>query len=104
MSGKPRTDPSSRAERLASIVDQLACPACFSGLRLNATQMACSQCGRVYPVIDGIPVLIGEQKEPGSSSNSSDSSRAPEGALFELGCEAEREGAAGISMGKPGAT
>jgi uncharacterized protein YbaR (Trm112 family) len=36
----------------------LACPACLGVLRDEDTVIVCSTCGRRYPVIDGIPVLI----------------------------------------------
>lgn len=48
---------------LASVLDQLACPACYGQLRLDQDQLHCDGCGRVYPIIDGIPVLIAEQAE-----------------------------------------
>jgi uncharacterized protein YbaR (Trm112 family) len=41
-----------------SVLDQLACPACYGGLRLERESLLCNGCGRVYAVIDGIPVLI----------------------------------------------
>ena len=40
---------------------QLACPVCFGALRLAANTVVCVGCGRVYPMIDGIPVLIAER-------------------------------------------
>jgi uncharacterized protein YbaR (Trm112 family) len=40
---------------------QLACPVCFGALALRAAEAACAGCGRVYPVVDGIPVLIAER-------------------------------------------
>ncbi|HEX7729649.1 MAG TPA: hypothetical protein VF392_11480 [Terracidiphilus sp.] len=40
---------------------QLACPVCFGALALSAAHAACSGCGRVFPVVDGIPVLIAER-------------------------------------------
>jgi len=46
-----------------SIVSQLACPACAGDLRLDASHLRCVACGRAYPVIDGIPVLIAERAE-----------------------------------------
>jgi uncharacterized protein YbaR (Trm112 family) len=36
----------------------LACPACIGGLTLDAGKLVCTKCGRVYPIVDGIPVLI----------------------------------------------
>jgi len=42
----------------ASVVSQLACPACHRGLRLDGSRLACAGCGRAYPIVDGIPVLI----------------------------------------------
>lgn len=59
MSGKPtQSNPSNRIERLGSIVGQLACPVCLGTFAMETTQLVCTQCGRTYPVIDGIPVLI----------------------------------------------
>jgi uncharacterized protein YbaR (Trm112 family) len=43
------------------ILEQLACPVCRGGLLIAGAGLKCSGCGRVYPVVDGIPVLIGEQ-------------------------------------------
>ncbi|WP_263356005.1 Trm112 family protein [Acidicapsa ligni] len=43
----------------AHILEQLACPVCFGVLRLDAASgVQCTGCGRVYPLMDGIPVLI----------------------------------------------
>ena len=38
--------------------DQLTCPVCFQSLRFEAARVVCAGCGRVYPVVEGIPVLI----------------------------------------------
>ena len=54
--------PSVNHPPLASILDQLACPACFSPLALEKNALNCPGCGRMYPIIDGIPVLIAEQE------------------------------------------
>ena len=41
-------------------MNQLACPACFGALRQEKEKIVCISCGRAYPVVDGIPVLITE--------------------------------------------
>jgi uncharacterized protein YbaR (Trm112 family) len=45
-----------------SLLEILACPACHSALRVEAAtdELACTNasCGRIYPVRDGIPVLL----------------------------------------------
>jgi uncharacterized protein YbaR (Trm112 family) len=43
------------------VLERLACPVCFGELRLDAAGIACAGCLRVYPLIDGIPVLIAER-------------------------------------------
>ena len=53
-----RALPNSSLALLASVVEQLACPACLSPLLLDPKSLLCSRCGRVYPIVDGIPVLI----------------------------------------------
>ncbi len=46
------------------MVSQLACPVCLGGLSLvdevgqDAARLACAECGRGFPIVDGIPVLI----------------------------------------------
>jgi uncharacterized protein len=42
----------------------LACPACESrpALKEEKDQLLCTQCGRAYPVRDGIPILLVEEK------------------------------------------
>jgi len=39
----------------------LACPACLGSLCAEASSLVCTACGRAYPVVDGIPVLIAER-------------------------------------------
>jgi uncharacterized protein YbaR (Trm112 family) len=36
----------------------LVCPACLTRLALESGAMACTGCGRVYPIREGIPVLL----------------------------------------------
>ncbi|WP_157250488.1 Trm112 family protein [Nonomuraea typhae] len=42
------------------LLEILACPACKSPLRAEAEaeELACTGCGRLYPVRDDIPVLL----------------------------------------------
>jgi uncharacterized protein YbaR (Trm112 family) len=46
-----------------SVVNQLACPACLGGLRVEEDKLVCAGCGRAYPIVDGIPVLISGRAE-----------------------------------------
>ncbi|WP_216847094.1 Trm112 family protein [Granulicella sp. L60] len=36
----------------------LVCPVCQQDLQLEASGIRCLGCGRCYPVVDGIPVLL----------------------------------------------
>ncbi|MGA2807463.1 MAG: Trm112 family protein [Terracidiphilus sp.] len=54
-----------------SAVDQLACPACLGDLRADEATLVCVACGRAYPVVDGIPVLIAERAETSDQAASS---------------------------------
>jgi hypothetical protein len=44
----------------------IACPACYGDLRADAAWLECAGCGRRYPIVDGIPVLIAERAEVGN--------------------------------------
>lgn len=58
-----------------TILDQLACPACLGELRLDGDRLVCEGCGRGYPIVDGIPVLIaGRAVEPSQTVSSGTSS------------------------------
>jgi uncharacterized protein YbaR (Trm112 family) len=39
----------------------LACPVCHQSLALEANFVRCLGCGRRYPILDGIPVLLAER-------------------------------------------
>jgi uncharacterized protein YbaR (Trm112 family) len=47
----------------SATLDTLACPACLGTLRQKDSRLACAACGRSYPVVDGIPVLIVDRAE-----------------------------------------
>jgi uncharacterized protein YbaR (Trm112 family) len=49
-----------------AVLDQLACPACLGALCLDEARLVCAACGRAYPVVDGIPVLIAGRAEKAS--------------------------------------
>jgi hypothetical protein len=44
-----------------TVLAQLACLACLGDLRLKEARLVCAGCGRAYPIVDGIPVLIVER-------------------------------------------
>lgn len=48
-----------------TLLEILACPACRTDVRLEGERLVCVQCGRRYPVRDGIPVMLVEEAEPG---------------------------------------
>ena len=39
-------------------LDLLVCPVCHKPLLLQAEVIDCLGCGRRYPIVDGLPVLI----------------------------------------------
>lgn len=41
----------------------LACPACKAAVRLKDEKICCVQCGRKYPIRDGIPIMLIEEAE-----------------------------------------
>jgi uncharacterized protein YbaR (Trm112 family) len=49
---------------ISTILDQLACPACLGALQMATEALACTQCGRTYPILDGIPILIADRANP----------------------------------------
>jgi uncharacterized protein len=49
----------------ARVVSQLACPVCLGEFKLEEMQLVCVGCGREFPIVDGIPVLIaGRETSP----------------------------------------
>ncbi len=45
------------------LLEILACPACKTEVKLQQDRLVCVQCGRRYPIRDGIPVMLLEEAE-----------------------------------------
>ena len=45
------------------LLDILVCPADKAKVHLEGDRLVCEQCGRAYPIRDGIPVMIVEEAE-----------------------------------------
>jgi uncharacterized protein YbaR (Trm112 family) len=58
MAAEPTREHDFDETTLQAISTQLACPVCHGDLRLEAERLVCGGCGRGYPIVDGIPVLI----------------------------------------------
>ena len=54
------TESMQEIDRLREILDLIVCPACHGRLVLQSTEILCDRCGRRYPVLDQIPVLIAQ--------------------------------------------
>jgi uncharacterized protein YbaR (Trm112 family) len=37
---------------------RIVCPVCHQSLQLEAAAIRCQDCGRRYPIVDGIPILL----------------------------------------------
>ena len=51
----------------AKLLEILACPACKGSVELKGERIVCVQCGRRYPIQDGIPVMLVDKAEKGGS-------------------------------------
>lgn len=56
--------PSDFVSQYKALEPLVACPACEGDLRLEDDHLVCMQCARVYPIVDGIPVLIVDRSAP----------------------------------------
>ena len=43
------------------LLDILVCPACKTKVVLEGERLVCHNCGRKYPIRDGIPVMLIEE-------------------------------------------
>ncbi len=46
------------------LLDILVCPVDKAKVHLQGDRLVCEQCGRAYPVRDGIPIMLEEEAEP----------------------------------------
>jgi uncharacterized protein YbaR (Trm112 family) len=42
------------------LMDVWACPACHGALEAATAQVRCRACGRVYPIVQGVPILLAD--------------------------------------------
>ena len=45
------------------LLDILVCPVDKSKVTLQSDKLVCEQCGRAYPIRDGIPIMLEEEAE-----------------------------------------
>jgi uncharacterized protein len=45
------------------LLDLMACPACHGAVHQDGERIVCDDCGRRYPVRDGIPIMLVEEAE-----------------------------------------
>ena len=41
----------------------LACPACKAEVKLEEEKIVCTECGRKYPIRDGLPIMLIDEAE-----------------------------------------
>jgi uncharacterized protein len=66
----PSDPASANLTALGAWAERLACPACLHPLRVEAACLICTGCGRTYPIVDGIPVLIPDRAATGTKTRS----------------------------------
>lgn len=48
-----------------SLLEILVCPACHGEIRpVEESGLECRSCGRIYPIRDGIPVMLVDEASP----------------------------------------
>jgi len=45
------------------LLEILACPACKGDVELKGEKIVCKKCGKIYPVKDGIPIMLIDEAE-----------------------------------------
>jgi uncharacterized protein YbaR (Trm112 family) len=51
------------------LLEILACPVCKTQVVEEEDRLVCTECGRRYPVRDGIPVMLVDEAEQPSEKN-----------------------------------
>ena len=51
------------------LLNILACPACRGKVELKENRLHCKKCARIYPVRDGIPVMLVEEAQKQGGNN-----------------------------------
>ena len=46
------------------LLDILVCPADKAKVHLQDNRLVCEQCGRAYPIRDGIPIMLVDEARP----------------------------------------
>ncbi len=61
------------------LLEMLACPACRGQIKLLEQEkgLECSRCGRVYPVRDGIPIMLVDEAAPPTRPSGGDPTGTP---------------------------
>ncbi len=45
------------------LLEILACPLCKTDVRLENDKIVCTNCGRIYPIRDDIPIMLVDEAE-----------------------------------------
>jgi uncharacterized protein YbaR (Trm112 family) len=54
----PVPDPTDSPAFDPEALTRLVCPVCHQALALDESFLRCTACGRRYPILDGIPILL----------------------------------------------
>ena len=65
ISNGPATETRKTFDWNGAVPEGVVCPACWGELIADAETLVCGACGRRYPVVGGIPVLIVGRAERG---------------------------------------
>jgi uncharacterized protein YbaR (Trm112 family) len=46
-----------------ALLELLACPVCMGDVRLEVVELRCVTCGRRYPIVEGIPIMVVDEDD-----------------------------------------